>query len=310
MKATYYMMLEQLVGDRPDKAAESLRAVSQAAEVAGFDACNLTDHPVPDTTWLRNGGHNAFDPLAALCFVAGFTTRIMLHTNIVVLPYRNPFITAKEATTLDVLSQGRLILGIGVGYQESEYDALGVDFKTRGKLTDEAIDVIRLAWTGEPMSYEGMNFVARDNIQLPAPLQKPGPPIWGGGNSKAAVRRAAQRCDGWTPFFMPPGEVGARHPDSIVTVAELGEHIETLHEIRAEAGRTGPFDIAPMSPVGVTKCSADVADAFIASAHELAAVGVNWVGAGLPGRDAAELTESIAWFGQEVLPHILSLSTT
>ena len=135
MKATYNMTLEQLVVDRADLASDKMRTVATAAEAASFDACNLTDHPFPDATWLKNSGHNAFDPLAALCFVAGFTTKIRLHTNIVVLPYRNPFLTAKEATTLDVLSKGRLILGIGVGYQESEYAALGVDFKQRGKLT-------------------------------------------------------------------------------------------------------------------------------------------------------------------------------
>jgi probable F420-dependent oxidoreductase len=307
VKVSYYMTLEQIVGDRPDKAGETLKAIAQAAEAVGFDACNLTDHPVPDATWLANSGHNAFDPFAALCYVAGFTSRILLHTNIVVLPYRNPFITAKEATTLDVLSGGRMIMGVGVGYQETEYEALGVDFKTRGKLTDEAIDAIKLAWKGEPFSFEGMNFNARNNHQLPAPLQKPNPPIWCGGNGMVAIRRAAQRCDGWQPFFMPPGAVGARHPDAIVTVADLGERIDALNELRAAAGCSGPFDIAPTSPVGITACTNEVADRFIEKASEMAAIGVTWTGAGLPGKDAAEMCESIAWFGETVLPKVQAL---
>jgi probable F420-dependent oxidoreductase len=307
MKASYYMTLEQIVGARPDTAGDTLKAIAQAAEAARFDACNLTDHPIPDTTWLNKGGHNAFDPFAALCFVAGFTSRILLHTNIVVLPYRNPFVTAKAATTLDVLSGGRMIMGVGVGYQESEYAALGVDFASRGKLTDEAIDVIKLAWQGEPLSYHGLTFHARDNIQLPAPLQTPNPPIWCGGNGMIAIRRAAQRCDGWQPFFMPPGAVGARHPDAIVTVADLGERVAQLNELRAAAGRTGPFAIAPTSPVGVTALTQEVADKFLEKAREMAAIGVNWVGAGLPGEDAAQMCESIAWFGETVLPELHGL---
>jgi probable F420-dependent oxidoreductase len=307
VKATYNMTLEQLVGDRPDLASDNLRTVAQAAEAAGFDACNLTDHPFPDATWLRNSGHNAFDPLAALCFVAGFTTRIRLHTNIVVLPYRNPFLTAKEATTLDVLSKGRLIMGIGVGYQETEYEALGVDFKTRGKLTDEAIDAIKAAWTGDVVQFEGMNFRATNNIQFPPPLQRPHPPIWCGGNGSVAIRRAAQRCDGWTPFFMPPGAVGDRHPDAITSVADLKERVATIGELRAAAGRTGPFDIAPMSPVRVSARTSEVADAFLSNAAELAKAGVTWVGLGLPGDAVPEMLENIAWFGEEVLPQLHAL---
>ncbi len=307
MKATYNMTLEQLVVDRPDLASDKMRTVAAAAEAAGFDACNLTDHPFPDATWLSNNGHNAFDPMAALCFVAGFTTRIKLHTNIIVLPYRNPFLTAKEATTLDVLSKGRLILGIGVGYQETEYEALGVDFKQRGKLTDEAIDAMKAAWSGEVVQFEGINFRAGNNIQYPAPLQRPHPPIWCGGNGEIAMRRAAQRCDGWTPFFLPPGPVGDRHPDAITTVEDLRVKVEKIGELRAAAGRSGPFDVSPMSPVRVSARTAEVADAFLANAAELAKAGVTWVGLGLPGVETSEMTENLAWFGEEVLPQLHAL---
>lgn len=307
MKATYNMTLEQLVVDRADLASDKMRVVATAAEQAGFDACNLTDHPFPDATWLTNSGHNAFDPMAALCFVAGFTSSIMLHTNIVVLPYRNPFLTAKEVTTLDVLSKGRAILGVGVGYQTTEFDALGVDFHQRGKLMDEAIDAMKAAWTGEVVQFEGLNFKAVNNIQFPAPLQKPHPPIWCGGNGEIAMRRAAQRCDGWTPFFMPPGPVGARHPDAITSVADLKVKIEKVQELRAAAGRSGPFDVSPMSPVRVSARTREVADTFLANAAELAAAGVTWVGLGLPGVEEAEMLENIAWFGEEVIPQLHSL---
>ncbi|MCB2047249.1 MAG: TIGR03619 family F420-dependent LLM class oxidoreductase [Novosphingobium sp.] len=307
MKATYNMTLEQLVVDRPDLASDKLRIVAQAAEAAGFDACNLTDHPFPDATWLANAGHNAFDPMAALCFVAGFTTRIMLHTNIVVLPYRNPFLTAKEVTTLDVLSKGRAIMGIGVGYQATEFEALGVNFAQRGKLMDEAIDAMKAAWTGDVVQFEGLNFNATNNRQFPAPLQKPHPPIWCGGNGKIAMRRAAVRCDGWTPFFLPPGPVGARHPDAISTVADLKERVAEIGAMREEAGRTGRFDIAPSSPVPVNARTREVADRFLTNAAELADAGATWVGLGLPGVETSEMIENLTWFGEEVLPQLHAL---
>lgn len=311
MKVSYYMTLEQLVGhfpnlpqDRVQSAGSNVKMLAVAAENAGFDAFNVTDHPFPDADWLANSGHNAFDPMAALCFVAGVTSRIRLHTNIVVLPYRNPFITSKEATTLDVLSQGRLILGIGVGYQPTEYEALGVDFKKRGKLMDEAIDAMKLAWKGEAMSFEGLTFHARNNIQLPPPLQKPHPPIWCGGNGEVAIRRAALRCDGWSPFFTPPGATGQRHPDAIVDISDLKVRIEQLSKLREDAGRSGPFDVAPMSPVRFDACTSEFADAYIAAAQELSAVGVTWTGTSAPGEEPGEIADNMAWFGENVLPHV------
>jgi len=307
VKSTYNMTLEQLVVDRADFASDKMRSIATAAEAAGFDACNLTDHPFPDAAWLANAGHNAFDPLAALCYVAGFTTKIRLHTNIVVLPYRNPFLTAKEVTTLDVLSKGRAILGIGVGYQPTEFEALGVDFSQRGKLMDEAIDAMKAAWTGEIVQFEGLNFNATNNRQFPSPLQKPHPPIWCGGNGEIALRRAARRCDGWTPFFMPPGKVGERHPDAITTVADLRAKVDRVQELRAAEGRSGPFDISPMAPERISARTAEVADRFLASAEQLKAAGVTWVGMGMPGVEQSEMLDYIAWVGEEVLPQLHAL---
>src|SRR5579862_634730 len=155
--------------------AAAMKSMVQSAERAGFDACNLTDHPTPTAKWRAAGGHDSYDPFAGLAFAAAVTSRIRLHTHIVVLPYRNPFITAKAAATVDVVSEGRLILGVASGYQRGEYEALGVDFASRGAIMDEALRVMKMAWSDEPVNYQGKGFVAADNLPRPLPVQKPHP---------------------------------------------------------------------------------------------------------------------------------------
>ena len=174
--------------------------MSRAAESAGFDAVFVTEHPFPEKSWMDTGGHHALDPFVALSFAAAATTRIRLQTHLCVLPYRNPFLTAKSVASLDVLSGGRVILGAGTGYLEAEFAALGVDFAERNELTDEAIVAMKAAWSGEPLSLSSRHFDANDNFALPRPVQQPHPPIWIGGNSKRAIRRAVELADGWAPM--------------------------------------------------------------------------------------------------------------
>ena len=118
----------------------SLHEVAAAAERSGFDGFSLTEHPVPGARWLAAGGHQSLDPLVALAYVAAATKRLRLLTHLVVAPYRNPFLLAKAAATVDRLSVGRLILGLGAGYQKSEFYALGVDMQERNALFDEALE--------------------------------------------------------------------------------------------------------------------------------------------------------------------------
>src|SRR6476469_11247329 len=132
-----------------------------AAEAAGFDACFVTDHPAPDTKWLAGGGHHALDPFVALSFAAAATTRLRVQTHILVLPYRNPLLTAKAVLSLDVLSGGRVILGVASGYLKTEFAELCVDFDERNELTDEAIDVMRRVWTEDEVVVEGKPFRPR-----------------------------------------------------------------------------------------------------------------------------------------------------
>src|SRR6185312_9847254 len=177
---------------------DSIATVAAAAEDAGLHGFGFTDHPAPSQRWLEAGGHEALDPFVALGFAAARTTRIRLVPNIVVLPYRNPFVVAKSGATLDLLSAGRFTLAVGVGYLKREFAALGVDYDERAQLFEEALQVIRAVWTGDDISFEGKHFSARGITAHPRPGAAP--PIWIGGNTAASRERVARYGDGWCPF--------------------------------------------------------------------------------------------------------------
>ena len=272
--------------------------MAQAMDGAGIDACYLTDHPAPDAKWLHANGHDALDPFSTLAFIAAKTERLMLHTNIIVMAYRNPFLTAKAAATIQVMSGGRLIVGAGAGYQKAEFDALGVDFHKRGKLFDEAIETIRMAWAGGVVVKEGINFNAVGNEPRPIPTLQP--PIWIGGGSPAAIKRAALRGDGWSPFFAAPTMTAANQESGIQTVEQLAEAIKQIAAMRAEVGRSGAFDVAIGAQVRVKELTADNAERYIASVRELAAVGVTWTMVEVPHSSRQQFVESVDWFGREI----------
>src|SRR5581483_12168854 len=154
--------------DRMDRAGEfatqkAVAEIASAAEGAGFDACFVTDHPFPPDRWLHGGGHHAMDPFVALSFAAAATERLRVQTHILVLPYRNPFLAAKSALSLDVLSGGRLILGVAAGYQRGEFAALGADFDGREEVSDQAIRAMKAAWAADDVRFEGRGFHASGN---------------------------------------------------------------------------------------------------------------------------------------------------
>jgi probable F420-dependent oxidoreductase len=222
---------------------EAVMACAKAAEDAGFDACFVTDHPAPDDTWLRRGGHHALDPFVALSFAAAATTRLRVQTHILVLAYRNPLLTAKSVSSLDVMSQGRVILGVAAGYLKPEFSALGVDFDERNALTDEAIDVMRRVWTEDAVAVDGLHFHTRGTTMRPRPVQQPHPPIWIGGNSTAALRRVVERAQGWVPFPNPGNASMAVRTPPLTNLYELAERIATMREHADRVGRTEPIDV-------------------------------------------------------------------
>lgn len=219
----------------------SIGDVARMAEDAGFDGFSMSEHPYPDRHWLAHGGHHAFDPFVSLSFAAAMTKRIRVITYLMVSGYRNPFLAAKSAASLDSLSGGRFILGTGAGYLRSEFEALHGDFDGRGPLLDEAIQAWKATWLGE--EHRGPRFGSSGHLAMPLPATPGGPPIWIGGNGAAARRRVVEVADGWLPMASA-GEMstitGAR---PLTDLATLGTWIADVNGRRAEHGR-GPADVA------------------------------------------------------------------
>jgi probable F420-dependent oxidoreductase len=210
---------------------------AQEAEAAGFDAIAFSEHPAPSRKWVATGGHDTFDPLAALAFCAAATTRIRLMTHLLVLPYHNPPQVAKTLATVDVLSGGRLVVAAGVGYLRSEYAAVGVDFDERNALFDEAVAAIDAAWSGEPYSFRGTHFHAVDQVLRPRPVQQPRPPLWIGGNSPLSRRRVVRYGQGWSPMLTAPGTAGVFRSTAMESLDQLADAVDDLTTRFREAGR-------------------------------------------------------------------------
>jgi probable F420-dependent oxidoreductase len=231
--------------DAPDEfvTGAAVAEMALAAEEAGFSACYVTDHPFPDDRWLATGGHHALDPMVVLAVAGAATTTLRLQTHVFVLAYRNPFLSAKSVLSLDRLSGGRVILGVASGYLRPEFGALGVDFDERNELTDEAIDAMVAAWTTDGVALDGRHFHARGNTMAPRPITQPHPPIWVGGNSKLAIRRAVERAQGWLPFPNPQAASRALKTPALETVADLQERLDYARAHAEAVGRTEPLDI-------------------------------------------------------------------
>ena len=182
---------------------EQINELAVLAEELLYDSLWVSDHVVIPASH-KVFGDTFFDPLVTLAYIAGSTNRIELGTSVIILPYRNPIVLAKTVSTLDTLSRGRVILGIGAGWVEDEFRALGVPFKERGKITDEYIEVMRELWTSNNPEYSGEYARFSDVKFLPKPERKPHPPVWVGGESERAMERAATHGDGWHPVGLTP----------------------------------------------------------------------------------------------------------
>jgi probable F420-dependent oxidoreductase len=226
-------------------------AVAQAAEDLGFESLWVGEHPVlidPRESPSPLPPHTPLlDPVAVLSYLACCTSRIQLGTGIVILPLRNPVILAKQMATADVLSNGRVILGVGVGYVPGEYAAIGVDFTTRGRRADEYIDALRSLWNDDQPHCHG-DFTSVSGIQCrPQPARAGGVPIVASGTATRALRRAVTRADGWYGFFV-----------SLEACERLLGQIHQLSEHEERPARLGSLEIT-VTPPGGTISPDDVA---------------------------------------------------
>jgi probable F420-dependent oxidoreductase len=210
----------------------SVAEIATALEAAGWHGLSFTEHPAPGARWLAAGGHQTLDPFVALGHAAAVTERLKLLTYLSVIPYRNPLMLAKTAATVDKVSNGRFILGVGTGYLKGEFRALGVDFEERNALFDEALDVLPLHWSGEPFDYEGINFSAKGIQARPVPVQQP-IPIWIGGNAKITRRRVATKAQGWMPL---PGAGEMLKTTRTPSVGGMDGLAKMIDEVKEQAG--------------------------------------------------------------------------
>ena len=281
---------------------DAVREIAGVAEEAGFASGCVTDHPVPSHRWLDNGGHYAHDPFVLLSLMAAVTTRLGLQTNILVLPYRNPFLTARAVSSLDVFSGGRVILGVGAGYLKPEFKALGVDFEARNDLMDEYLRALKAAFTGDDFAFEGTGYTAVGNRVRPAPVQRQHPPILVGGNSKRALRRAVELGDAWHPFLAPRMVTGTARHTALETIDDLAASIAYLGEHSERVGRAVPPRVVASSTFHITPGFSP--EEAIDHYGRLRELGVHASGASILAATRAEWCEQARRFGEQVISRL------
>ena len=231
-----------LPGRGPLATPDSLTKLAEKADALRYSSLFVTDHVViptsnnsvypysPSGRFATEWTNGYLEPIALMGVLAGLTSRIKLGTSVLVVPYRNPVVTAKMLATLDVMSGGRLILGAGVGWMEEEFQALNAPaYKERGRVTDEFIRLMREMWTREPVDFKGQYYTLGKVSALPKPVQKGGIPVWTGGHTEPALRRAGQVADGWHPIGLrPPG---------LLEPKEYAEKVAVVRDWARKAGR-------------------------------------------------------------------------
>ena len=206
--------------------AQGILDTAVKAEELGFDAVFVNDHVIVDDSARSEPWRQVYDPLMSLAYVASRTSRIGLGTSVLIMPYRNPVVTAKMIATLDQMSNGRAIVGVGSGWNETEYAALDVPHRERGARTNEYLRLWKACWEPDPVSFDGRFFSFDGLYTSPKPVQQPHPPIWIGGSSHASLRRAARFAQVWQPTPTP--------------LPELIANRAYLHDYSAEIGRAEP----------------------------------------------------------------------
>jgi probable F420-dependent oxidoreductase len=269
---------------------DNLATIACAIEEAGFDACAVMDHPFPLLEDPRAGGQ-ALDLFTLGGFLASATRTVTIHLNLIVMGYRNPFVTARCISTLDHLARGRLLVGIGAGYMEAEFVALGAEFARRGPVLDQGVEAMKAAWTGEPVTMDGDAWQARGNSMLPTPYSDPYPTLFRGGNTRKAIASAVRHFDGWNPFEAPRSLAKEAKTAPIASRADLEARVALLRETEERLERTRPLQISldRPDPEWMQGGPERVRDEI----GYLEQLGVDWVVTYMPGASTPEMLENI-----------------
>ncbi len=283
----------------PDATPADILRVAQTADALLFDWLTIPEHIVMPNEMTEVMGRRFPEGLSAAAFLAGATSRIHVLTYVLVLAYRNPVLLAKQISTVDFMSGGRFTLGTGAGHLEKEFTALGLSFTDRGARTDEYLQAMKELWTSPSPSFKG-RFVQFDEIAFePKPLQKPHPPIFIGGNSRPAMRRAATFGDGWAPW--------------LVTREQLPACLAYIHDQPGLRDHPRPFEVVmPLATFEVEDYShrqlgetrqPHQRDAIIEEVGRLAEAGTTMVVVNPPRTQSVqEFIDWVTWFAHEVKP--------
>jgi probable F420-dependent oxidoreductase len=290
---------------------KTLMEAARQAEQLGYDSVWSADRIIipweikttypysKNATFIVPPDRPFFEPLTCLAFLAGCTEKIQLGMSVMVMPYRHPLYWAKIATTIDQLSIGRLLMGVGIGWMNEEFAALGAPFKERGQISDEQLQLLDKLWKDEHINFHGQHYDIDDIAFSPKPFQKPRIPIWVGGEGKLAQRRAGIYGDAWFPYFVR------------ITPNELAKRFDNVRRSAREAGRDpDELTFACCLPIELTAkdvpqeedylkgSSAQVADAL----KKFRDIGVVHIGLQFMIPHYPERQEQIERFAKEALP--------
>jgi len=306
-----------------DAITRGIVEVATAADRLGYEFVSAQDHPVIPEASRHMIGPRWYDALSTLSFVAGMTKRVRLLTSVVVLPYRDPFSIAKAMATLDVLSRGRAIFGVGVGHLKAEFDALGVPYAERGARTDEYLQIIKRLWAEESVTFKGRFYQCERMVLAPKPVQRP-LPVWVGGNSRAAAQRAGALADGFNPFQVSADELAglakesrslaarAGRERSFAIVAPVGPVLrnpdaapkrsaeEVQRRVQAIAGDSEFY--RKIASRNLSSDSLSTTEAVAGMVERAKAAGATHCNVGFRYRELPHYLEAMDWFAKEVMP--------
>jgi probable F420-dependent oxidoreductase len=278
--------------------AAEAESLAVRAEELGLDGVFVPDHILAKPATTQHYGGHWPDPFALLSYLAGRTQRIKLGASVIVLPYRNALVAAKSAATVDQVSNGRFIFGVGVGWDEAEFVDLRLPFRERGRVSDDYIRAIKAAWSGDVPEYKGAYVSFGGATFSPRPVQRPHPPIWVGGApgavSAPAVRRCAELGDAWHPLGL--------------SLDDIEKGYATLRDLAARRGRREPLGLAPRNlldltdaPKGSGRAPFQGAVAEVASdIRRVRALGAGWMTFDLPRAGVPAMARAMERLAREV----------
>jgi probable F420-dependent oxidoreductase len=282
---------------------EIIRGAAVRAEELGYDSVWVSDHVVVPHANVANFGRTIFDPLITLGVIAGATSRVRLGTTVLIVPYRNAVVTAKMVASLDALSDGRVVLGVGAGWVAAESAMLGVPFAERGAMTDEYLQAMQELWTSKEPSFQG-KYTRLSGLHFePRPVQTPHPPIWVGGHSSAALRRTVRFGEAWHPINRPPEELRAGRAELARLCQELGRATPPAITLRNDVCVLSPGRRAPAS-AHAGRVLAGEPSALVDQLAELAECGVEHLVLEFLAADGGELGAQMGTFAERVRPRL------